>query len=871
MQHQNFSRHFWIGILCAGLSACGSDGSTQTASSPGSGGISANSAPVISGQPVGVARIGQEYLFEPTAYDPDGDTLTFRISNRPEWATFSPITGRFRGTPPTSSQRLYENIEISVTDGAHTATLPRFQLAVETGIQAPPNSPPTIGGEPPTAVVVGNTYDFTPVVSDSDGQVLVFSIVNKPEWAEFDSLTGRLFGAPSASQVGVTNGVAISVSDGFATVALPPFSISVGGGAGPISTNRPPTISGNPPGAVSVGQAYVFRPTASDPDGQSLTFSVSNKPVWANFNDATGELGGTPGPADVGLATGIVVSVSDGQVSTSLPAYDITVLARNSPPRIEGTPPTRVTVAATYDFTPIASDPEGQTLTFSIVNRPSWAQFNSTTGRLTGTPTSAHVGTYPNVSISVSDGAARATLPAFSITVDAANRPPVINGAPSAIVTAGHLYEFTPAASDPDSGQTLFFSITNQPGWATFDSSTGRLSGTPARSDIGTFAGIVIAVSDGSATASLPSFGITVADPVASTYFTSSFETGDKSEWNQQAFGAGIMAVDNTDRAYSGTHYVRAAMATGSSNNHSLFHDHGVPSQVATQFRDYWMQFAVSMDPFDGPWVTNKIAYVQQYDASQGDTSFSNAFRDYQQIVAIDSNGRFFVQLTDIPAWRFVDLHQNTSNGRDHGPTVGSWDVLRMEVILETVAGGEIGIAGVSSGTTAGNGTLRVWKNGTLILEYTNLNLTKATPTVASGRILLTPHNAGAWAGSNTFMYWDDVRLTSGPELLPAMPSGPVPRANQPPSGGGTGSATLSWTAPTLNEDGSPLANLSGYRVYYGSAPTNLNTVLDIPNPGVTNAVVDNLTPATWYFAVKAYNSSNVESRLSNTASKTIY
>jgi hypothetical protein len=85
-----------------------------------------------------------------------------------------------------------------------------------------------------------------------------------------------------------------------------------------------------------------------------------------------------------------------------------------------------------------------------------------------------------------------------------------------------------------------------------------------------------------------------------------------------------------------------------------------------------------------------------------------------------------------------------------------------------------------------------------------------------------------------------------------------------------TGTATLSWTPPTLNEDGTPITNLKGYRVYYGTNSANLATTLDIPNAGIATAVIENLSPATWYFAVKAYNTSNVESSLSNLASKTI-
>ena len=128
--------------------------------------------------------------------------------------------------------------------------------------------------------------------------------------------------------------------------------------------------------------------------------------------------------------------------------------------------------------------------------------------------------------VTVSDGKASASLPAFAITVTAtgvtpppappppANTPPTISGAPAATVTAGQTYVFQAIASDPD-GQTLRFGIANKPAWATFDIVTGRLSGTPAATDSGTYANVVISVSDGTASATLPAFSIVVSGPVS--------------------------------------------------------------------------------------------------------------------------------------------------------------------------------------------------------------------------------------------------------------------------------------------------------------------------------------------------------------------
>jgi len=84
------------------------------------------------------------------------------------------------------------------------------------------------------------------------------------------------------------------------------------------------------------------------------------------------------------------------------------------------------------------------------------------------------------------------------------------------------------------------------------------------------------------------------------------------------------------------------------------------------------------------------------------------------------------------------------------------------------------------------------------------------------------------------------------------------------------GSATLSWQPPSSNTDGSPLTNLAGYVVRYGTSLSTLSTEVRVSNPGLTTYVVSELVPATWYFQVSAYNTSGVESAPSATASKTI-
>jgi hypothetical protein len=184
-------------------------------------------------------------------------------------------------------------------------------------------------------------------------------------------------------------------------------------------------ISGAPLGSVTAGQAYSFTPSASDSQGRTLVFTISNRPSWASFNSASGQLSGTPGAASVGAYGNIGISVSDGERSAALPVFTVQVLAAKTsppppppPPAISGSPPTTVVAGNPYSFQPAASGPAGMTLAFSVQNKPGWANFSIATGQLAGTPPSAQ--TDSNIILSVSDGQAVSALPPFSINVAAA-------------------------------------------------------------------------------------------------------------------------------------------------------------------------------------------------------------------------------------------------------------------------------------------------------------------------------------------------------------------------------------------------------------------------------------------------------------------
>ena len=199
-----------------------------------------------------------------------------------------------------------------------------------------------ISGSPPRSVTVGQTYSFTPTTANPKKRHVSFGIVGKPRWLTFSATTGRLSGTPTAADAGTTPAnILIWAEDGVDNAYLTPyFGIKV-----VTSGADKPSISGTPPTSVTAGSTYRFQPTARDPDGKTLSFSVQHKPAWATFSIATGLLEGTPSSTQTGAYDDVIISASNGQYSSALPAFDVAVTgsASTASALIEWVPPTENT------------------------------------------------------------------------------------------------------------------------------------------------------------------------------------------------------------------------------------------------------------------------------------------------------------------------------------------------------------------------------------------------------------------------------------------------------------------------------------------------------------------------------------------------
>lgn len=149
-------------------------------------------------------------------------------------------------------------------------------------------------------------------------------------------------------------------------------------------------------------------------------------------------------------------------------------------------------------------------------------------------------------------------------------------------------------------------------------------------------------------------------------------------------------------------------------------------------------------------------------------------------------------------------------------------------------------------------------------LKFSAQNLPKwGSFSTKNGTLAGTPTAAGTWSG--IVIAVSDGKATVAMPAFSITASAPVSQ----PAAPATSSVTLAWQRPNANVDGTTLVDLAGYRIVYGTDPANLATTLLVPGASTTSATIEGLAAGTYYFAVKAYTTSGLESVPSGIASKT--
>lgn len=137
-----------------------------------------------------------------------------------------------------------------------------------------------------------------------------------------------------------------------------------------------------------------------------------------------------------------------------------------------------------------------------------------------------------------------------------------------------------------------------------------------------------------------------------------------------------------------------------------------------------------------------------------------------------------------------------------------------------------------------------------------------ASFSISTGQLSGTPTSANDGSYSNV------VITASNGSSSASLPSFDINVGSQSPTG--TGSVTLAWVAPTDNTNGTPVTNLAGYVIEYGTNSASLNQTVTVASPSTTSYTVQNLGAGTWYFGVAAYTTDGAQSSFTTPVSETI-
>ncbi len=288
----------------------------------------------------------------------------------------------------------------------------------------------------------------------------------------------------------------------------------------PPATNAPPSINGTPPTSVVSGVEYSFLPSAQDGEANTLTFTISNQPIWATFDSITGLLSGTPGAQHLGTTPSIVISVTDGTSTTSLPAFDLQVTnsaVENSPPVITSTAITSATEGQAYSYQVVASDPDsGSTLNYSLAAAPVGMSVSGS-GVITWNPASDGVGRH-TISVKVTDNGSPAKDAEQHFTLNvAAFVPPVVPNAPRIQSVApkhasqATVFTYQVLAVDGNA-DPITYSLQASPDGMTINPVTGLISWSVPADRTGTQT-VVVAVADPSGLKTTQTFALSIVIP----------------------------------------------------------------------------------------------------------------------------------------------------------------------------------------------------------------------------------------------------------------------------------------------------------------------------------------------------------------------
>jgi large repetitive protein len=293
-----------------------------------------NVPPAITSTPPTSVGIGQAYTYPVRAADPEGDPLRFELVRHPEGMDIDALTGEINWTPQTPGRY---DVEVLVRDPLGGVNRQTYTLEVASSAI---NRAPEITSTPVYFADSAAPYRYDVEAVDPDGTAPQFQLISAPAGMAIDPITGEV---TWQTPILGSHSIVVGASDGTLGAAQG-FTLTV-------LENRDPVLGSTAPAATAQpGVLYRYDVTATDPEGQALTYKLDEASLARGMTlDAEGRLRWMPTDEDAGTHT-VTVEVTDAMGGILTQEFDITVAADTVAPLLDLRPASNVYVLDNGQF-----------------------------------------------------------------------------------------------------------------------------------------------------------------------------------------------------------------------------------------------------------------------------------------------------------------------------------------------------------------------------------------------------------------------------------------------------------------------------------------------------------------------------------------
>ncbi|WP_319506853.1 putative Ig domain-containing protein [uncultured Methanolobus sp.] len=402
-------------------------------------------------------------LINLSAIDDDDDTLIFDTN-----ASFGSLeNGIFTWTPDYNDSGVYY-VEFNVTDGNEVDN-ETISITVENVDRAPELT--TIDNK---TADENEPLSFTISANDPDGDAVTYSTIGLPSGANFNSGTGEFNWTPDYEDSGNYNVEFIATANSLTDSENITIVVE--------NVDRKPEFATINNKEVNENELITFTISATDPDGDSVTYSATTLPKGANLDSSTGEFSWTPGYNGEGSYD--VEFIAESNSLSNFETIIITVKNVDRAPELATIGNKTVNENELLSFTISATDPDDDKVSYSTTDLPAGANLDSGTGEFSWTPGYNDEGSYNVEIIATANSLIDSEI--ITIIVDNVDRAPKLNSIGNKTINENELLGFTVSAIDLDGNKVSYYT-TALPAGANLDSSTGEFRWTPTYSQSGNY------------------------------------------------------------------------------------------------------------------------------------------------------------------------------------------------------------------------------------------------------------------------------------------------------------------------------------------------------------------------------------------------